>query len=46
MTADQNVALYRRWLEEIWNNANYSVADEVLAEDLLDHTPMAGRRAR
>ncbi len=40
MTAADNVALYRRWLEEIWDQGHYEVADQIIAEDLIDHTPM------
>ena len=40
MSAEDNKTLYRRWLMEIWNDGNYDVAPELLAEDLLDHTPM------
>ncbi|HVS67142.1 MAG TPA: ester cyclase [Mycobacteriales bacterium] len=43
MSAEQNKTLYRRWLMEVWNDANYDVASELLAEDLIDHTPMEGQ---
>ncbi|CAM3898452.1 hypothetical protein SMNI109538_19065 [Smaragdicoccus niigatensis] len=43
MTAEENVALYRRWLDEIWTKGNYHVALEILAEDLIDHTPIKGQ---
>ena len=43
MTAEENVALYRRWLDEIWTKGNYAVAPDILAEDLIDHTPMQGQ---
>lgn len=45
MDADTNKALYRRWLTEIWTAGNYAMADEILAEDLRDHTPMRGQPA-
>jgi len=40
MGAEANKALYRRWLDEIWTDGSISSAEEILAEDLLDHTPM------
>ncbi len=43
MGADANKALYRRWLDEIWMAGDVSGAGEILAEDLLDHTPMRGQ---
>ncbi len=43
MSAEQNITLYRRWLDEVWNNADYAAAEEFIADDLLDHTPMAGQ---
>jgi len=43
LTAEQNVALYRRWLFEIWNDAHYEAAEELIAEDHVDHTPMDGQ---
>jgi predicted ester cyclase len=35
--------MYRRWLLEVWGRGNYSVADEVLAEDLVDHNRVPGQ---
>jgi predicted ester cyclase len=43
VSAEENKNLYRRWLDEIWTAGNYAVAPEILAEDLLDHTPMQGQ---
>ena len=33
MTADHNVALVRRFLEEAYNQGNLAVGDELLADD-------------
>jgi steroid delta-isomerase-like uncharacterized protein len=38
-------AMYRRWLEEVWGRGNYAVAEELIAEDLLDHNRMEGQPA-
>jgi predicted ester cyclase len=38
-------AMYRRWLLEVWGQGNYSVADEVIAEDLVDHNRVPGQPA-
>jgi hypothetical protein len=43
MTAEQNIALYRWWLDEVWSKGDYAAAEEIIAENLLDHTPMAGQ---
>ena len=37
------VDLYKRWLFEVWGAGDYSVADEVLAEDLVDHSAVPGQ---
>ena len=39
MTAEQNIALYRRWLDEIWGKGDYAVAEELIAEDLRRSHP-------
>ncbi len=39
------VDLYRRWLFEVWDAGRYAVADEVLAENLVDHNPSPGQPA-
>jgi predicted ester cyclase len=39
------VDLYRRWLFEVWGAGRYAVADDVLAEDLVDHNPVPGQPA-
>jgi hypothetical protein len=45
MGADENKAMYRRWLDEIWGAGNYAVAHELLAEDLVDHNTVPGQPA-
>ena len=39
MSAEQNRALARRVLEEMFNKGNLDVADELLAPDYVDHDP-------
>lgn len=43
MDADALKAMYRRWLLEVWGQGNYSVADELIAEDLVDHNRVPGQ---
>jgi predicted ester cyclase len=35
--------MYRRWLLEEWGQGNYAVAEELIAEDLIDHNPLPGQ---
>ena len=35
MSLDENKALARRWMEEIWRKGNLSVVDEFLASDFV-----------
>jgi len=39
MSAEQNKALARRVLEEMFNKGNLDVADKLLAPDYVDHDP-------
>ena len=39
---EDNKALVRRLLEEGFNEGNLAVADQVLADDFLDHNPLPG----
>jgi len=39
MSAEENKALARRVLEEIFNNGNLDLADELIAPDYVDHDP-------
>ena len=39
MSAEENKALARRVLEEMFNKGNMDVADELLATDYVDHDP-------
>ncbi len=43
MNSDQLKAMYRRWLLEEWSEGNYAVAEELIAEDLIDHNPLPGQ---
>src|SRR4051812_18173153 len=37
------VEMYDRWLQEVWGEGNYAVADELLDEDLVDHNAVPGQ---
>jgi predicted ester cyclase len=37
-----NKAIARRFLEEIWNQGNMAAADELVAEDFINHAPGRG----
>jgi predicted ester cyclase len=39
------VEIYDRWLEEVWSQGRYEVADELLHEDLVDHNAVPGQPA-
>lgn len=42
-SADSAKAIVRRAVEEIWNRANLAAADELIADDFIDHTPLPGQ---
>jgi steroid delta-isomerase-like uncharacterized protein len=37
--SEENKAVVRRLIEEVWNNGNLDVIDEVISEDHVDHDP-------
>jgi predicted ester cyclase len=39
------VDMYKRWLYEVWGNGDYAVANQLLAEDLIDHNTVPGQPA-
>ena len=39
MAKDQNIALHKRWGEEVASKGNVDVLDEILAADFVDHDP-------
>jgi predicted ester cyclase len=41
--ADALKAMYRRWLLEEWGAGDYSVAEELIADDLVDHNRVPGQ---
>jgi predicted ester cyclase len=43
MDAEQLTSMYRRWLTEVWGEGRFEVAEELLAEDLVDHNRMPGQ---
>jgi steroid delta-isomerase-like uncharacterized protein len=40
--AKKNVALVRRFFDEVWNKGNLDLVDELLAQDYEDHNPPPG----
>jgi steroid delta-isomerase-like uncharacterized protein len=40
--SDQNMALVRRAVEEVWNRGNFAGVDEFVAGDIVIHLPAAG----
>ena len=42
--SDQNRALVRRFIEEVFNQGRLSVAEELLAPDYVHHDPATGER--
>ncbi len=42
---ENNKALVRRFVEEVYNRGNLDVADELLAPDYVDHTVPSGKYA-
>jgi steroid delta-isomerase-like uncharacterized protein len=42
MSTEQNKDLVRRFYEEVWNKGNLTVADELMATDVVDHTAPPG----
>ena len=36
---EANKEIARRYMEEIWNNGDMAVADEIIAEDFVNHNP-------
>ena len=46
MSAEENKALARRVIEEMFNKGNLDVADEVLALDYVDHDPASPEEIR
>lgn len=37
--SDENKALVRRFIEEVWNDQNYDVIGEIFSEDHVNHDP-------
>ena len=42
MDATESAARQRRFVEEVQNQGDHSVIDELVAEDVVDHTPFPG----
>jgi predicted SnoaL-like aldol condensation-catalyzing enzyme len=46
MSVEQNKAVARRFIEEVWNEGRLQVADELLARDLINHQQAEPTRGR
>jgi predicted ester cyclase len=42
MSVEQNKATFKRWLRDLWQAADLSVAEVVLAPDFVDRMPLPG----
>lgn len=42
MSTEQNQAIVSQFYEELWNNRNFSVADEIFAADCVTHQLQSG----
>ena len=40
LSADENKSLARRWFEELFNAQNLDIADEITAQDSVNHDPL------
>jgi predicted SnoaL-like aldol condensation-catalyzing enzyme len=45
VSAEENKAIVRRFVEEVLNRGNLDAADELLAPDYIDHSVPPGRYA-
>jgi predicted ester cyclase len=43
MDTAQLESMYQRWLSEVWGQGRTEVADELIADDLIDHNPYPGQ---
>jgi steroid delta-isomerase-like uncharacterized protein len=46
MSIEENKAVFRRYVEEVWIKGNLDVADEIFAEKYLSHPPNAPAEER
>jgi predicted SnoaL-like aldol condensation-catalyzing enzyme len=46
MSVEQNKAIARRFIEEVWNEGRLEVADDLLARDLINHQAAEPKRGR
>ena len=42
MPANENAAVVRRFIDEVFNGGNFAVADELLTSDYVHHDPATG----
>ena len=45
MDPEQLKKMYLRWLSEEWGQGDYAVAEELIADDLVDHNALPGQPA-
>jgi len=43
MSVEDNKAIARRWLNEVWGKGDMAVADDLYAADVIDHNPNPGQ---
>ena len=43
MSTEQNKALVRRWIEEVFVKSNWGLIDELVAPDFVQHDPAPGQ---
>lgn len=46
VTTEQNKEIVRRFAEEVVNGGDYELLDELVADDIVDHTPLGEDRGR
>ena len=42
MSVEENKALVRREVEEVWHKGNFMIVDEIYAVNFIDHSPLPG----
>jgi steroid delta-isomerase-like uncharacterized protein len=43
MGTEENKAIVRRFIDEVWNDGNVDVIDEIITADAIDHNPNPGQ---
>ena len=42
MSTEENKAVIRRWIEDVWGKGDFDALSEVAAADVIDHNPSPG----